>query len=101
MDIKHVIKRIRNNISKSDEKECNTKELKMNNYIFWSHLINAYTCKWDNDNAFQLHHKLKDEHFYLNSQLKMRNKLAGDVLDENMLILMKSFQIFLGTQVQL
>ncbi|MDH5640771.1 MAG: hypothetical protein OEY28_05720, partial [Nitrospira sp.] len=59
--------------------------------------INAY--KWDNENnAFQLHHKLKDEHFYLNSQLKMRNKLAEDVLDENMLILMKSFQKFLGTQ---
>jgi len=28
----------------------------------------------------------------------MRNKLAEDVLDENMLILMKSFQTFLGTQ---
>jgi len=52
MDIKHVIKRIGDNISKKDEKESSKKELKMNNNIFWSHWINAY--KWDNENnAFQ------------------------------------------------
>jgi len=70
MDIKHVMKGIRNKISYSDKKESSIlNKLKINNYILWGHWINTYKC--DNENtAFQLHHTLKDDHLYLTSQLK-------------------------------
>lgn len=38
----------------------------------------------------------KSGHFFLNSQLKMRNKLAEDVLNENMLHLRTYYQRSLG-----
>ena len=36
-----------------------------------------------------LHEKLKAEHFYLNPSNKLRNHLAEEVLNQNMLSLMK------------
>ena len=38
-----------------------------------------------------LHHKLTVDHFQLDPVSKMRNHLAEDVLDRNMLALMKVF----------
>lgn len=57
MDYSHVIKRVHNHISKSgDSKNC-TRKLKIKDYIFWDHWINAF--KWDHDNnPFPIHRKL-------------------------------------------
>ena len=91
MDYSHVIKRVHNHISKSgDSKNC-TRKLKIKDYIFWDHWINAF--KWDHDkNPFPIHRKLTYDHFYLTSESKMCNHLAEHVLDIDMLHLMKQFQ---------
>jgi hypothetical protein len=41
---------------------------------------------------FGIHKKLTEDHFTLTPVSKMRNQLAIDVLDKNMLFLMKSYQ---------
>jgi hypothetical protein len=43
-------------------------------------------------NGFGIHHKLTDEQFTLTPASKMRNQLAIEVLDRNMLYLMKIYQ---------
>lgn len=50
----------------------------------WEHWYKAY--QWDfYSNTLKVYQQLTQDHFFLNSQLKMRNKLAEDVLNENML----------------
>jgi len=95
MDFSHVIKRIRNNISKSLACDSDAKrKLTKDGYeILWEHWRQAF--QWDTDtNAFPIHHKLTHEHFHLTQESKMRNKLAEDVLDKEMLHLMQVFQEF-------
>ncbi|XP_052809219.1 uncharacterized protein LOC128237669 [Mya arenaria] len=95
MDFSHVIKRIRNNILKSGDTKSCTRILHYNNPILWDHWIQAY--KWDRDNnSFPIHRKLTNEHFYLTQESKMRNKLAEETLNGDMLHLMECFQNFLG-----
>ncbi|WAR03081.1 hypothetical protein MAR_009639, partial [Mya arenaria] len=84
-----------NNILKGSHKNSSTKLLCYNTTILWEHLKNDF--KWDHDtNDFPLHRKLLNGHFFLTSESKMRNKLAEDVLDGEMLNLMVTFQSFLG-----
>ena len=57
---------------------------------------------WDyNSNYLRLHRKLCKDHFLLNSNLKMRNHLAEQVLDSNMLYLMERYQQTLPDPSQL
>jgi hypothetical protein len=66
-----------------------------NKYIVWDHWFKAY--QWDiSSNTLKVYQKLTQDHFFLNSELKMRNKLAEDVLDENMLHLMEVYSDSLG-----
>lgn len=52
---------------------------------------------WDiANNPFPIHQKLSHEHFYLTSESKMRNKLAEDVLNKEMLHLVKTYASSLG-----
>ncbi|XP_063435277.1 uncharacterized protein LOC134716277 [Mytilus trossulus] len=92
MDYSHVMKKIRNNISKSGLLNTHKKVLKFeSNHIFWEHWYKAY--QWDIAvNPFKIYQQLTMEHFFLTSQSKMRNKLAEDVLNENMLHLMQCYQ---------
>ena len=95
MDYSHVIKRVRNNVVKSGIGQSFVRTLRFNQTIIWEHWVNAF--KWDRDtNAFPLHHKLTHDHFFLSQESKMRNSLAEDVLNVEMLHLMESFQIYLG-----
>lgn len=58
------------------------------NAILWSHWQDAYN--WDKYiNVIKWHHKLTDDHIYLDQAGKMRNKLAEECLDHNMLDLME------------
>lgn len=75
MDFSHVIKRVRNNISKSGESDDSNgnqnkciRTLKNGDHlILWDHWIQAF--KWDHDtNPFPIHRKLTYEHFYLTPQ---------------------------------
>ena len=91
MDYSHIMKKIRNNVSKSGKKETYKRHLLYKgHYIYWEHFISAYM--WDiSTNPFPIHRKLSHEHFHLTNESKMRNKLAEDVLDKEMLYLMKTY----------
>jgi len=96
MDISHVIKKIRNNILKSGFHKSCTRLLTLPSKfeIHWQMFIDFYS--WDQQNGLQLHRKLTSEHINLDSQLKMRNYLAEDVLNSEMLHSMKVYQKHLG-----
>ena len=91
-DYSHVIKKIRNSICKSSHAAKSIRTLqKGSHYIHWEHFVSAYN--WDtNTNPFTIHRKLSDEHIYLSTQSKMRNHLAEEVLNDDMLHLMKKFR---------
>lgn len=96
MDICHTIKKIRNNISKSGDGAFSKRRLKFKkNFIEWTHFKQAYL--WDiSTNPFPVHHKLTQEQMFLTSENKMRNHLAEDVLNSEMLHLMKLYKSSLG-----
>jgi len=96
MDYSHVMKKIRNNLNKSGKQSSYKRHLLNNGYfIYWEHLKSAYI--WDiTHNPFPIHQKLTHEHFHLSSESKMRNKLAEDVLNKDMLYLLKTYADSLG-----
>lgn len=92
MDISHVLKKVRNNVLKSGLLKTSTRNLTLANdhVIQWQMWIDAF--KWDQTNGLQLHRKLTNEHIYLSTQSKMRNHLAVEVLNSDMLHLMRQYQ---------
>jgi hypothetical protein len=58
--------------------------------IVWSHWEEAY--KFNIKDGFPIHRKLTEEHILLTPVSKMRNGLASDVLNSEMLYLMKLYQ---------
>ena len=88
----HNIKKIRNNIFASGDAEFCTRKLRFKGHdIVWNHWIKAYN--WDTaTNLVRIHQKLTDEHLFLNKWAKMRNHLAEEALDNNMLHLMQQCQ---------
>ena len=98
MDISHVIKKFRNNVLKSGVTKSSTRQLTLpnKNIIQWEMWVNAY--KWDQQNALQLHRKLTNEHIFLTQQGKMRNHLAEEVFNTEMLNLMLEYKASLANQ---
>ena len=92
MDYSHLMKKIRNNIQKSGPMPFHKRLLTLNGKcIIWEHWYKSY--QWDiSTNTLKVYQKLTQEHFLLNSQLKMRNHLAEDVLNKDMLHLMRCYQ---------
>lgn len=84
----HNIKKIRNNIEKSNQRS-QPRCLKVNGkQITWDQFKSAFN--WDQESfSLPLHENLTLQHFDLDSASKMRNKLAEDVLDSKMLFLMQ------------
>lgn len=66
--------------------------------IQWQMFVDCF--KWDQQNSLQLHRKLTNDHIYLDFQLKKRNYMAEEVLNEEMLHLMKQYQNSLGEKGQ-
>ncbi|KAH3750426.1 hypothetical protein DPMN_184948 [Dreissena polymorpha] len=62
--------------------------------VQWSMWVDAY--KFDHTNPVQIHRKLTNEHIFPNQSEKMRNKLAEEVLDTDMLTLMEAYQQHMG-----
>jgi hypothetical protein len=93
-DYSHVCKRLRNNVWSSGKNKtrlltCNGLE------IIWDMWEECY--RWDcTANKHSLHHKLTTEHIFPTAVEKMRNHLAEDVLNGEMLNLMKVYQKSLG-----
>ena len=98
MDLSHGIKKIRNNVLKSGISKFCTRNLTLPNkdLIQWQIWVNAY--KWDQQNALQLHRKLTNEHLFPTSPGKMRNHLAEEVLNKDMLNLMLEYKASLANQ---
>ena len=89
----HNIKKIRNNIEKSNKSgkprclQIHGKE------ITWTQFKSAFNCD-QKTFSLPLHEKLTMQHFNLDSASKMRNRLAEDVLDTKMLFLMQVIVLF-------
>lgn len=100
MDPSHCFKKIRNNvISSGNHKGCiRLLTLPSGLEIHWQMWQDAY--QWDRQNPVQIHKALTNEHLYPNSASKMRNKLAEDALNEEMLNLMYAYKKSLGLKRQ-
>ncbi|KAJ8307454.1 hypothetical protein KUTeg_015538 [Tegillarca granosa] len=85
MDPCHLIKKIRNSVLSSGFLRSHQRLLTVDgNFIIWKMWIDAY--QWDRStNTFPIHHKLTDEHLFPTNAQKLRNKLAFQVLDSDML----------------
>lgn len=96
MDFSHVEKKIRNTILKSGiEAYCKRHLIYGDKFIEWNHFRKTYL--WDiSSSSFPVHHKLTKEHIFLTSVNKMRNHLAEDVLNSEMLHLMELYKESLG-----
>ena len=90
-DCKHVMKKIRNSVlsSRCDGKGPRQLLLK-GKHIFWEHFQAAY--EFNNGSDLRLYRKLSKEHVNVNSAGKMRNHLAINVLNKDMLNLMHIYQ---------
>lgn len=102
MDPCHLIKKIRNSVLSSVFLQSHQRLLTVNGHvIIWKMWIDAFN--WDLTNSFRVHHKLSDEHIFPTNSQKMRNKLAFDVLDSEMLNLMKCYSqtLTLAAQIEM
>ncbi|XP_053381363.1 uncharacterized protein LOC128549115 [Mercenaria mercenaria] len=92
MDVSHVIKKVRNNVIKSGISKGCTRNLILpdDSSIQWQMWVNAF--EWDQINSLRIHRKLTREHIYPSTQSKMRNHLANEVLNKDMLYLMCQYQ---------
>ena len=73
MDIKHLIKKLRNNASSSNidgKRRCLTHQGKLNVFQHWE---DGY--RWDQGHTFPLHYKLKREHLN-NTNIQTRCKMV-------------------------
>ena len=85
----HGLKKIRNSLLSSTELDDSKRTLMLNQKkCLWSHFQEAY--QWDlQTNSLRVYHKLTDDHIYVSDANKMRNHLATDVLNSEMLHLME------------
>ena len=87
MLLQHEIKKIRNSLLKSGPGKKKNITHKGRS-IHWQHWIDAYN--WDGEfNPMKLHHRLTNDHMYPDMSAKMRNSLADEVLNGDMLHLME------------
>ena len=79
----HNFKKLRNSILKRPL-------VHQGRMILFSHWRSAY--EWDKEtNSMRVYHKLSHDHMYPDRALKMRNSLANEVLNKDMLHLMEVF----------
>lgn len=100
MDPCHLIKKIRNSVLSSGFLQSHQRLLTVDgHFVIWKMWIDAY--QWDRStNTFPIHHKLSDEHLFPTNAQKMRNKLAFQVLDNDMLHLMRCYSSTLNDTCQ-
>ena len=90
-DIKHVLKKICNSLYSSSIKENSPRKLMYHGkMILWKHWEDAYVYNCTHD--LRISRKLSKEHIQLSAQSKMRNHLALNVLNSDMLHLMHTYQ---------
>ena len=87
--LQHGLKKIRNNLLKSGNKAYHKRDLHFaQNHIRWEHWVEAY--QWDvNHHGHAIHRHLAESHLFPTTKERMRNQLAEQCLDWEMLNLMK------------
>ena len=93
MDYSHVIKRVRNSILSSGTEKYHYRKLKLQDRnIYWNHWQQAHS--WDKlvNSGMRLYQKLTEDHLHPTKEAKMRNHLAEDVLNSEMLHLMVKYK---------
>ena len=91
-DIKHVLKKIRNNIESSKKAHNGAPGRYLvleDNEVIWEHFSAAYG--FNVHAGLRYHPRLTKDHIELTPASKMRNHLATDVLGEDMLHLMERY----------
>ena len=82
--LQHEFKKVRNSLIKSGDGR--PKKIVYNFHsVSWKHFLDAY--EWDQANCPKQHQKLTSAHINPDQGEKMRNKLANDVLNAEMLAL--------------
>ena len=91
MDFSHVMKKLRNSLYSSGTDDQHKRRIVHPlGFIDWDMFYNAFL--WDSNNhTLRIHRKLTNEHFFKNNSLKMRNHLAENVLNSDMLLLMEQY----------
>ena len=92
-DFSHNMKKLRNGcLSSGDLKGLHSRKLELKEMpIVWKQWEDA--VQWDRTvNSRPIHYKVTDSHLHPNISEKMRNHLAEDMLDENMLHLMECYR---------
>lgn len=81
-DVPHLLKTVRNNLENSHGNHNSKNLVKSGRTISWSHIVSTV----DADKRMQLSRlfKIKEEHVHLSPQLRMRVKLAAQVLSSSM-----------------
>lgn len=102
-DFSHCVKKIRNSLysSGADTDKHYTRHMRFESCtIEWKQWVAA--VKWDRDtNSRLIHRKVTDAHLYPNQSEKMRNNLAEEMLDHDMLNLMEAYRSSLKNGTQL
>lgn len=93
-DYSHVIKKCRNSVLSSGTGKTRMLQLYINDKyvpIVWKYFVDA--VQWDRKtNTRLINQKITDCHLYPNNSEKMRNHLAEDMLNKDMLNLMYSYK---------
>ncbi|KAK3091321.1 hypothetical protein FSP39_018905, partial [Pinctada imbricata] len=98
-DYSHNIKKLRNAVLSSGVN--GTRAIKKgDHFIMWQQWLDA--AKWDDDtNSRKLHYKITPSHLHPDSAEKMRNHLAEEMLDSDMLNLMQQYKQHLQNRPEL
>nr|XP_054764639.1 uncharacterized protein LOC129271286 [Lytechinus pictus] len=80
-DVPHLLKTARNNLENSGFNRQSRNLQYGQRHIRWTHLIRLY--EWDSSSDLRLLPRLTPEHLYLNPSLRMRVKLATQVLSQS------------------
>lgn len=91
-DFSHCVKKLRNSILSSGHETAHTRCCKFKDSdIIWKQWIAA--VNWDRDiNSRLIHFRVTDAHIFPNQSEKMRNKLAEEMMNADMLNLMLAYQ---------
>ena len=94
MDYCHVIKKIRNSLLKSRSGGVRTIEDASGRLVMWDFWVEAFNHS--RSAPLEIHRKLTYKHVFPENADKMRNHLAEEVLNEDMLQLMLDLRAHLG-----
>lgn len=90
--LQHGVKKLRNSILSSGDRSFHKRLLRplhVGPYeIRWEHWIHAFEWDWEH-HSLPIYQRLSRDHLFLDCKSKMRNHLAEDVLNGDMLRLMQ------------